>query len=197
MADPFTMAAASSATSIIGGGIQDFGQVQGRNSQAAMYKYKAGVARLNKQIAEQNAEYSLEVGERNAARKGLETMFTLGRQTVAQAANGFDVNTGTNVDVRESTQRLGYMDQGVIREEASRKSYGYRIKAASEEAEAQANEMAAVNAKKAAKIQAISTILGSVGSVASKWTQGAQSFGNASQGITTYGSNFEPTGWYA
>src|SRR6185436_3601075 len=116
-------------------------------------------------------------------------------QTVAQAANGFDVNSGSNVETRDSTAALGRMDAGVIREEAGRKAYGYRIKAASEEAEAQANEMAAVNAKKAAKIQAIGTILGTAGSVASKWTQGSQSFGGASSGITLYGPNQNVVGY--
>lgn len=191
------MAAVSTGVSIGGGALKAFGEMQAGDAKASELKYKAAVSRLNKQIAEQNSEYALASGEQAAARKGLETMFVLGRQTVAQAANGFDVNSGTNVEVRESTQRLGYMDQGVIREEAGRKAYGYRIKAASEEAEAQASELAAANVKKASRIQAISTILGSAGSVASKWYQGSQSFGGASSGVTTYGSDFQPTGWFA
>lgn len=197
MADPFTIAAIGTAATVAGGGVAAFGQLAGGDAKAAEFKYKAGVARLNAQIAKQNSEYALESGEKNAARKGLETMFVLGRQTVAQAANGFDVNSGTNVEVRESTQRLGYMDQGVIREEAGRKAYGYRIKGVQEESEAQANEYAAENAKSAAKIQALSTILGTAGSVAGKWYQGGSSFAGASQGITTYGPDFRATGHYA
>ena len=197
MADPFTMAAVSTGVSVGGGALKAFGEMQAGEAKASEFKYKAAVSRLNKQIAEQNSEYALSSGDQAAGRKGLETMFVLGRQTVAQAANGFDVNSGTNVEVRESTQRLGYMDQGVIRDEASRKAYGFRIKAASEETEAKASELAAENVKKASKIQAFSTILGTAGSVAGKWYQGSQSFGSASQGITTYGPDQNATGWMA
>lgn len=195
--DPFSMAAASGGLQIAGGVLGAKGALDKGAADASMYKYRAAVARVNKQVAEQNSDYALASGDKNAYRKGLETSFTLGKQTVAQGANGFDVNSGTNVDVRDSTQAMGYMDQATIREEASRKAYGYRVKAASEEASAQMDEQAAVNAKKAAKIQAISTILGTAGSVASKWTQGAQSFGGASKGITTYNENMQPVGWFA
>lgn len=195
MADPFSLAAAGSVATIAGGGVAAYGQMQAGEANANMYKYKAGVARLNAQIAQQNSEYALTTGEANAKRKGMETGFVLGKQTVAQAANGFDVNSGTNVGVRDSTAALGRMDAGVIREEAGRKAYGYRIKAASEEAEASADEIAATNAKKAGMIQALGTILGTAGSVAGKWTQGSQSFGGSSSGVTLFGPNQTAVGY--
>lgn len=197
MADPFTMAAVTTGTQVAGGLLQAQGQAQEGAATASMFRYRAGVARMNKKIAEQNSDYALSAGETNAMRSGLQTKFILGKQTVAQGANGFDVNSGTAVDTRDSTQALGYMDQRTIREEAGRKALGYRYKAASDEAEAVGNEMSARNTERATKFKIASTILGTAGSVAGKWYQAGSSFGGASSGVTTYGPDFTPTGWSA
>lgn len=192
------MALVGTGLTVAGGATKAFGEMASGDAQQKQYQYRAGVAKLNKQIAEQNAEYALVAGERNQQRKGMETAFVLGKQLVAQSSSGFDVNSGSQVAVRDSTTEVGRMDQGVIREEASRKSQGYRHKAVAEEAEIGANLAAGENAKSASRIQAFSTILGTAGSVAGKWYQGGSSFGGGGgSGITLYNQNMQASGWYA
>lgn len=196
--DPFSasMAAIGGGAQAIGGLLSASGQLQKGDADAKMYAYRAGVAKMNATINRQNSDYALDAGDANAERSGLTTGFTIAKQKVAQASNGFDVNSGSNADVRDSTQSLGLIDQDTIRTAAGRKALGFRNEAAGEDAEASADIMAGDNAKRAAKLAAAGTLIGTAGSVASKWTQASQLWGGKSDaGITTYGPNQEVTGW--
>lgn len=199
MADPFSagaMAIVGGAAQVGGGLLTASGQVSKGESDAKMYAYRAGVAKINATINRQNSNYALEAGELSARRSGLTTGFTIGKQKTAQAANGFDVNSGSNEAVRDATQAIGVEDQTTIRTESGRKAQGFRNQANAEDAEAAADLIAGENAKRAGKIAAVGTLIGTAGSVASKWTQASQSFGGGSSaGITLYGSNQEVTGW--
>lgn len=195
--DPFSLAAVGAGLSAAGGAVGAAGALSGGESTAKMYQYRAGVAKQNAVINRQNSDFALEAGETNVKRSGLTTGFTIAKQKVGQAANGFDVNTGTNKDVRDATDSLGREDQSTIANEFGRKALGFRNAAAMNENEATMDVVAGENAKKAGKIQALSTLLGTAGSVASKWTTASQAFGSGSgSGVTTYGSNMEVTGYY-
>jgi hypothetical protein len=197
--DPFSaagMAAVGAASSAGGGLLSAFGQLGKGESDAKMYAYRAGVAKMNATINRQNSDYALEAGELSARRSGLTTGFTIGKQKVAQAANGFDVNSGTNEAVRDTTRDIGIGDQTTIRTEGGRKALGFRNQAASEDAEAGAMLIAGDNAKRAGKIAALGTLIGTAGSVASKWVQASQVFGGGSgAGVTLYGQDQNVTGW--
>lgn len=199
MADPFTgtMAAVSAGTSLLGGITSAFGQSQASSAQAQQFQYKAALARRNAAIAKENSARTLEAGDYNAMREGLTTAFTIAKQKTGQAASGFDVNEGTPADVRASTAKLGLADQDRIRLEAGRKAQGYRQQGDQELADASMYDQAAANARKAGKISVFSTLLGTAGSVAGKWTQASSAFGKTGSGITTYGSDFQPTGYFA
>lgn len=198
--DPFSgtaaLAAIGAGASAGGGILSAFGQSQKGEADAQMYAYRAGVAKINATINRQNSDYALDAGEAQARRSGLTTGFTIGKQKTAQAANGFDVNSGTNKDVRDTTQSIGVEDQNLIRTEFGRKALGSRNAAAAEDADATAYLMGGENAKRAGKLAAAGTLIGTAGSVASKWTQASQVFGGGSgSGVTLYGSNQEVTGW--
>lgn len=197
--DPFSataIAAVGAGASAGGGVLSAFGQAQKGDADAKMYAYRAGVAKMNATINRQNSDFALEAGEANAKRSGLTTGFTIAKQKVAQAANGFDVNTGSNKDVREATQDIGLVDQNTVRTEFGRKALGFRNQAAAEDAEAGAMLIAGDNSRRAGKIAAAGTLIGTAGSVASKWMTASQTFGSGSgSGITLYGSNQEVTGW--
>lgn len=182
------MAAAGATASAVGGGIAALGQSQAGDASGRMYSYRAGVARMNANIQRQNSDYALTAGEANATRSGLTTGFTIARQRVGQAANGFDVNGGSNEEVRDSTRAIGVIDQNTIRTEAGRKALGFRNAAAGLDAEAVGDEMAGANAKRAGGISALGTLIGTAGSVASKWTQSSQVFGSGKSG------GFDPDG---
>lgn len=199
--DPFsaTAIAAVSAGASAGGGILSaFGQSQSGDANASMYTYRAGIAKMNAQIQRQNSNFALEAGDANARRSGMSTGFTIAKEKVAQAGNGFDVNSGTNSDVRDSQREIGLIDQTTIRTEASRKALGFRNTAAGLDAEATGDIMAADNSRKAGRIAAVGTLLGTAGSVASKWMTASQTFGAGSgSGITLYGPDQNVTGWRA
>jgi hypothetical protein len=177
MADPATLAMISIGTSAAGGLTGALSSIMGGDSQSAMYGYKAGIAKQNAQIAKQNADYARKVGEVEAQRQGMETRFTVGKQKVAQAASGLDVDSGSAVDVRESTGDIGRQDQAVTRANAARKAYGFEVEAAEKEAEATMMEYAGKSSKKAGLLGAASSLLGGASSVSGKWLQYKQNFG--------------------
>lgn len=179
MADPFTagLAIVGAGASFAGSMTQASGAKYQAAAQANEYMYRAGVARINQQIAKQNADYERYVGEVNATNLGLKTQATIGQQRAAQGASGFDVNTGSNVRVQDSTRMLGKTDIATARANAARRAYGYELTAWEKGVEADYGPVAAANAKKAGNISASASILGGVGSVASKWLQASSAFG--------------------
>lgn len=195
MADPFTMAAVGGGLNIAGGLMGASGAMAEGESTAGMYNYKAGVAQRNAAINRQNSDYALEVGGIEARRSGLTTGFTIAKQKVAQSGNGFDINTGSAQAVRDSTNKIGVEDQTTIRENAGRKALSFRQRANDLDAEASADIIAGKNAKSAAKIKAVSTLIGTAGSVASKWTQASQVFGGGGSGVTLYDENQQVSGF--
>lgn len=200
MADPFTaMAAVGGGLNLAGGLLKASGEADAGSAKSAEYTYRAGLARRNAQINRQNSDYALEAGDLNAERSGLTTGFTIGKQRVAQASNGFDVNTGTAADVRESTRDIGVIDQNTIRTNAGRQALSFRNTASGLDAEANLDMMAAANAKKAGQTSALATLIGTAGSVASKWTQASQVFksGGGSSGVTLYDENQQASGYLA
>lgn len=195
MADPFTWAAIGTAASVAGGAVSAAGALGKGSADKAMYGYQAGVALLNQNIAKQNAAYTRDVGENAAFISGRKTMATVATQKVDQSASGVDVNSGSPAAVRKSTTDLGQIDQSTIRQNYAKKAYGYDVEAATKGAEAGADVIAGDNAEKAGRINAASSILGTVSSVSSKWLQGSSVFGSSSSGITTYDENMRPSGW--
>lgn len=187
------LAAAATGLQVAGGIMKAFGARDEAEAKAREHQYRAQVARQNAAIARKNSEFALEAGESNARRSGMTTGFTIAKQKVGQAANGFDVNSGTNEAVRESTGAIGREDQTNIRTEFGRKALGERNRAVMLESDATMSDTAAQNARDAGDISVISTLLGTAGSVADKWLKAGSSFGGASSGITTYDENFRPT----
>jgi hypothetical protein len=183
MADPMTaMAAVSIGGTIAGGLVQAQGQQDSADAQAAALNYKAGVAGLNKQIADQNANWAMEAGDTKAAISGMKTKAEIGKTLTEQSSSGIDVNSGSGSRVREAQDTIGAFDQNVIRWDASKTAYGYETKAMTDVAEANLDTMAAADVKRAGDIQALGSYLNMGTQVASKWTQGKSSglFGSSS-----------------
>ncbi len=143
----------------------------------AMYNYQAGVAKLNQSIALQNASYAQQAGGSAALQSGLKTGFTRAQQMVDQSGSGIEVGSGSGAAVRKSTTDLGIYDQNLIRTNFAKKAYGFEVEAATKSAEAGADIIAGQQAKKAGDIGAVASILGTAGSVSSKWLQASSSFG--------------------
>src|ERR1700757_4903255 len=170
MADPISMVAIGS--SVAGGIVSGLGANEAGQAQAQAYQYKAGVAQLNKQISQQNANWALQSGDISAEEKGLAAGQEIATTKVAQAASGLDVTGGTAEAVRQSQTAAASFDQNIIRWDAAKTAYGYEAKAATDQAESSLDIMAAAQAKEAGQISMISSFLGGASSVSSKWLQG-------------------------
>lgn len=164
-----TLGAISLAGSVGSGILGAFGADKKADAEAAAAAYKAQVARNNAIIAERNAQAATEAGARKGQANDLKTRNLIGTQLVTQAASGLDVNTGSAVDVRQSTADLGRLDTLTIINNAAREASGQRAMAANFEAEAMLQDRTAEYAREAGDINIMSSLLGSATSVSDKW----------------------------
>jgi hypothetical protein len=155
MADPVTLGTVAAVGSGVGSVVQGVGAKFSGDSQAAAYRYKAGVALLNKQINEQNAVWSRESGDIKAEESGLKSGQEIAQTKSVQAASGFDVTTGTNQDVRDTQSKVAQFDQNVIQWDAAKTAWGFESKAKTDQAEATLDMAAADTASKAGTIAEI------------------------------------------
>ena len=171
---PAVIAGASLGANAAGSLIQGLGAQESAQAQAQAYQYKAGVALLNKQINEQNANWAYATGDISAEEKGLQAGQEIAETKVQQAASGLDVNTGSAAAVRGSQVAASQFDQNLIRWEAAKTAYGYQTRAMGDVAEAGLDTAAASQAREAGNIAMVSSFLGGASSVSSKWLQGSQ-----------------------
>lgn len=174
MADPVTLATIGLAGTAGGGLLSAFGAESAGTAQQSMYNYQAAVAKINANIDTQNSEYALDQGERQAQKFGIQAGQQRGAIIAGQGASGIAIGSGSSADVVRSQGVLTGMDLNQIRTNAAKTSYDYTVKATADTNQASLDVMAGENAKTAGDINAASSILSSVGSVASKWTQGTQ-----------------------
>jgi hypothetical protein len=171
-----TLAAASLATSVIGTGMGIIGQSQAAQAQAAqaagMAQYQASVARMNQALMEQNAQRAEQQGEADAERQDLKTAQLMGSQRAALAAQGGDVNAGSDLDILGDTARAGKLDELAIRSNAARQAYGFRVQGAGLGSQAGLYSAQAGNAYSPLSTLPFSigsSLLGSASSLGDKW----------------------------
>lgn len=171
MADPVTLTAISLGATAAGGGISALSSIMGGKAKSASYKYQAGLAAINSQIAKQNADYERNVGEVEAQQSGLRTKAEIGATRAIEGASGLDVNSGSAARVQSSEREIGWNNQQIIRANSARRAYGYEVEAMNETAQGQLYKRAASQAKTAGILGAGATLLSTAGSVAGKWSQ--------------------------
>ncbi len=157
------------ASSVLGTGLSIAGQSQKAQADAAQAAYQAQVARNNQALMEINARQAEAQGESDAERQELQTSQLEGRQRAALAAQGGDVNSGSNLDLLGDTARAGATDIATIRNNAAWKAYGYRVAGLGDEAVANADDSAAANATASLPFGIGSSLLGGASRVADKW----------------------------
>jgi hypothetical protein len=184
MADPITLGTVAAVGTAGGGIVQGLGAKMSGDAQASAYRYKAGVALLNKQINEQNASWALESGGIKGEEAGLKAGQEKGESLAVMGASGMDVNSGSNAVVRDTQTKVAQFDQNVIAWNAAKTSWGFESKAATDQAEANLDIVAADDASRAGTISMIGSFLGAAGSVAGKWYQGTSvgMFGRSGSG---------------
>lgn len=191
MADPATLAIVGMGASAAGSLTSAFGSLQSGDASAGMYAYQSGMAQQRAKIARENRDYALATGEKEAARYGMGAGQRMGTITARQGASGIDIGSASSVDVRKSQQLVTEIDLATIRNNAARKAYGYELEAWGGEEQAKMYTKAGEGAREAGKIGAMSSILGGISSVSSKWLQGSSAglFGSRSEsfGDPSYG----------
>lgn len=167
-----TMGGIGMAATAGGSVLSAFGSIASGFANRDMNRYQASVARLNQQIAKQNAEFASQTGKYQNLEYGLKAGERMGQIKTAQAASGFDVNSGSAKQVRASQQNLDQLSMATIRSNAAKTAYNYETQASIAGSQASAYDAAGSNAATAGFINAGSSILGGVSSVSSEWLQG-------------------------
>lgn len=160
--------------SLAGGLLSAFGAEKQGAAQQAMYNYQAQVARINSQIDLQNADYVRNQGGQQSVIAGLRGAQQFGGIVAAQGASNIDVSSGSAARVQQSQRTITGMDVTQIRSNAAKTAYDYDVKSTMDLNQATLDVMAGQNAKLAGDINAASSILGTIGSVSSKWLQGSK-----------------------
>lgn len=187
MADPATLGMLSMGASAASGGAGIFSSLFGGSAKADAYKYQSSMAWQNAAIARQNEKYAFDVGEQQAVKQGLAGQAQAGAIKAAQGASGVDMNSGSAKEVQTSQHLVSTMDLATIREKAAKTAYDFSVQATSYENQAKGYSKAASNAKTEGILGAVSSFIGTVGSVSSKWMRGQQ-LGMWGKGGTSSGS---------
>lgn len=104
------------------------GMMQG-NAQEAQAEGAARNMRTNAGYANAAANDALARGRYDADIQRLRTAQGIGTQRAAQAANGGEVNNGSNAMLQEDTAALGELDALTIQNNAAREAYGLKVQA--------------------------------------------------------------------
>lgn len=184
-------------SSLAGGILSSVSAIKEGQSQSQMYGYQAQVSRINAQIDRQNSEWAQRQGDVEGQQYGLKAGQQFGQIRTAQAASGLDVNSGSAKEVQDSQRTITHMDESQIRENAGKVAYDYTSKATMDENQAGLYDRAASDAKTASYFKAAGSLIGTAGSVSSKWMQGSQAglWGGSSGPIKLYGPDQTVTGY--
>lgn len=166
---PVAIAAPAIGLSLAGSVVGALGAAQSGAQEAAMSRYQAGVAQLNSQVAQQNAQQAIAAGSAQANQAGMEGAQRLGAIRTAQGANNLDVNSGSNANVQKSQAEINALTQLVIKNNAARAAYGYQVQGAGFQAQSQLENLQATNAQQAGKIGVFNSLLGGASSLSTKF----------------------------
>jgi hypothetical protein len=167
----------------LGSVLSAFGAFQGGQASAAEANYQAGVAKMNQDIATQNANYATYAGEVQAQQQGIKTSQMIATTKAEQGAGGLDVSSGSNVAVRTSEYNVGQEDIALVRSDAAKRAYGYEVEGVQYGAQATLDQYAAAQSKIAGTTAAIGSLLGGASSVSSKWLSNSNPWSTGSQNV--------------
>lgn len=170
----------STAASLIGTAVGVTSSIQQGKAQKAQYNYQAAVERRNAQKAQANAEQTRQEGIEEARMQRMKTIQKIGAQQAAMAANGFDIASGTNLDVVEDTAAIGELDALTTTYNAETKALSYESQSENLTNQANLDVIAGQNAYRAGVTNAIGTGLKGLGDAAKV---SADWFGNNSVGV--------------
>lgn len=158
-------AAIPAALSIGGSLVKGAGSLKGGAASNQASQYQAMVARNNAIALRQMADRTVAGGLVNADVTSMRGAANVGAIKTKQGANGINVNSGSAVDVRAGAAAAGKFDADTVLANADLQSYGYRVKASQEEAQAKLYEMGGAQSQTAGEIGAAGSLLGAASAV--------------------------------
>lgn len=161
------------AISVVGG------MSQGRQQEAAA-SAQSRELRMNAEFANDAAGDAMARGRQDAGLQRLRTQQMIGTQRAAAAANGGDVNDGSNALIQEDTAALGELDALTIQNNAAREAYGYKVQAIQGFSNAR---QAISNGQKASQASFLGGIMNGVGGM-----MGGGGMGGGGSSIGTFGA---------
>jgi len=173
----------ATVATLAGAGISAVGSLEQSHAAAASAGYNAQVAQQNAQIQTQNAQFASSQGEQETAAAGAQTKARVATTLANQGASGIDVNTGSNVDVRESEAKIGMLNALTIRSNAAKQAYGFQVNAAGATGQADLLKSQQTSDTTGGYLSAAANVLGGVGKAASFYTPQAGSYLNSSSAI--------------
>lgn len=163
---------------IIGAGVSAAGSLAGGLAQSQEASYQAQVAQNNAQIAAENSKIATEAGQAQAETASMKGAAVQGQIKAAEAANGVDVNSGSNLDVQVGQRGESKLDTDTVLNNALLQSYGYRTQQEGYLSQASLDQQEATEAPIGAAIGATGSFLQNASSINLKWA-GAQNNGGA------------------
>lgn len=130
MCEPATIAMV--AMTVIGGAVT-------AKAQRDQGKYESEVAQQNAKVADLQAEQAKQIGSIEEERQRARVRQQIASQRVAFAANNVDAATGTAAEVLGDTAGFGYADATMIRSNALREAWGYKVDATNSRSRAKAS----------------------------------------------------------
>lgn len=144
-------------------------------SQHQQGKYQQAVADQNADIAEAQAQDSINRGNAEAEQKRREMRQRQGTQTAIMGATGADMTSGSALDLLGDTTQFGTLDALTTVNNAQREAYGYQVQGMNAEAQGQAAKNASNAAVTQTLLSAPLKAYGAYQSVGGAWSPFTQS----------------------
>jgi hypothetical protein len=163
-------------------GLSAGGELAGGLGGFQLANYQAAVAANNAKIAAANAQAATASGSFEESAEKEKTGQVVGEQAAAYGAHNIDVNVGSPVAVKQSTQTVGALDAAMIHYNAAKAAFGFNVEAGAERAQSQLAQLAGLNALTTGITKSASTLLGGAASVSGRYAQWQLQAGGSSGG---------------
>jgi hypothetical protein len=129
------------AATIASAAISAYGAYQQQKSANAAANYNAQIQNRNAEIANMQAENTVEQGAVAEKQHRLQVSELEGTQRAAASGSGLLVDSGSNLDVTKDTQGFGELDALTIRNNYARQAWGIQNQSADFRSQAQMSTM--------------------------------------------------------
>lgn len=153
----------------VGAASSAVGAYYGAQSQKQSLELQGNLADINARMSESTAQQTLLTGQREEQKSRIATANLKSTQRASLAANGVDLGEGSAAQILTSTDVLGEIDANTVQANAVRSAWGYRTQAVNQSNQTLLSRASAdaINPGQSA----VTSLLGSAGSVASSWYQ--------------------------